>query len=51
MEVDILAPRFQGSYLHSVGCLIVTSNQANDGRIVSKFDDGVGSVGGHSVER
>ncbi|KAI3372494.1 hypothetical protein L3Q82_022695 [Scortum barcoo] len=51
MEVVVLAPRCQGSDLLSVGRLIVAGDQANDGRVVSKFDDVVGAVGGHAVMR
>ncbi len=45
----ILAPRCKGSDLLSVGHLIVASDQADDGRVLSKLDDGVGAVRGHAV--
>ncbi len=51
MEVVVLAPRCQGSDLLSVGCVIVASGQAHDGRVVSKHDGGVGAVGGPDVMR
>ncbi len=51
MEVVVLAPRYQGSDFLSVGCLIVAGDQANDSYVVSKLDDGVGAVGGHTVIR
>ena len=49
MEVVVLAPRCQGSDLHSVGLLNVGGDQAYDGRVISKFDDGVRALGGHTV--
>ncbi len=33
----------------SVGYLIVAGNQANDSCVISRFEDGVGAVGGHAV--
>ncbi len=38
-----------GSDFLSVGHLIIFCNQADDGCVISKFDDGVGAVGGHPV--
>ncbi len=49
MEVVVLAPRCQGSDLLSVGCFIVASDDDDDGLVVSKFDGGIGAVGGHAV--
>ncbi len=49
MKVVVLVPRCQGSDLLSIGCLTVTSDQADDGHVVSKLDDGVGVVGSHAV--
>ena len=40
-QVVVLAPRCQGSDLLSVGLLIVASDQAYDGRVISKLNDGV----------
>ncbi len=37
------------SGLLSVGRIIAIADQANDGCVISKFDDGVGTVGGHAV--
>ncbi len=51
MEVVVPAPRCQGSDLLSVGHLIIAGDQADDGRVVSKIDDGVGVVCGHVVMR
>ncbi len=46
MEVVVLALICQGSDLLSVSHL-----QADDGRVISRLDDGVGAVGGHTVIR
>ena len=51
MEVVVMTPRCQGSDLLSVGLLIVAGDQAYDGRVISKLNDGVGAVGGHTVMR
>ena len=49
LEVVVLAPRCQGSHLLSVRRLVAVGDQADDGRVVSKLDDGVGAVCGHAV--
>ena len=48
LEVVVLAPRCQGSHLLSVRRLVAVVDQADDGRVVSKLDDGVGAVCGHA---
>lgn len=40
MEVVVLALRYQGSGLLSVGSLVTVGDQADDGCVVSKLDDG-----------
>ena len=49
MEVVILASRYQGSDLLSVCRLVAVGDQADDGRVVRKLDDGVGAVWDHTV--
>ena len=49
LEVVVLAPRCQGSHLLSVRRLVAVGDQADDGRVVSNLDDGVGAVCGHAV--
>ncbi len=45
----LLAPFSQGTHLHSVGRLIVVSDQAYHRCVVSEFDDDVGAVYGCTV--
>ena len=47
MEIVVLVPKCQGCDLLSVGHLIITGDQAY--MMISRFDDGVGAVGGHAV--
>ena len=48
-QVVVLTPRCRGSDLLSVGLLIVASDQAYDGRVISKLNDGaVGEQGGQA---
>ena len=43
-EVVYLAPPRQSAYLLPVGCLVIVGNQAYYCCVVSKLDDGVGTV-------
>ncbi len=45
----LLTPFSQGTHLHSVGRLIVVSDQAYHRCVVSEFDDDVGAVCGCTV--
>ena len=47
--IVVLAPQCQVSDFLSIGCLIVVGDQAYHRCVISKLNDGVGVVLGHTV--